>query len=153
VAAKYHECVKSSNPPHIYAIADQAYFSMRRTGKAQCAVISGESGAGKTESAKHMIKQIIRLCHTGPEGAQLERKIIQVNPVLEAFGNAKTLMNDNSSRFGKYTELKFDGRGGVMGAVISEYVGLLAVGCTVILIFAMKLMFIFMMSTTHCNCG
>ena len=123
---------------------------MRRTGHDQCAVISGESGAGKTESAKYMIKHIIHLCHTGPEGAALERKILQVreismtrvplifiyfislftfplflfakvNPLLEAFGNAKTLMNDNSSRFGKYTELKFDGRGAVTGAQISEY--------------------------------
>jgi myosin heavy subunit len=68
-----------------------------------------------------MIKHIILLCHTGSEGAALERKILQVNPLLEAFGNAKTLMNDNSSRFGKYTELKFDSRGGVMGAQISEY--------------------------------
>lgn len=72
---------------------------MKRTGKNQCAVVSGESGAGKTESAKYMIKQIIDLSHT-PEGANLETKIIQVNPLLEAFGNAKTTMNNNSSRFG-----------------------------------------------------
>lgn len=75
---QYNDTVKSAAPPHIYAIADQAYFSMRRTGQDQCAVISGESGAGKTESAKYMIRHIIRLCHTGAEGAALEQKILQV---------------------------------------------------------------------------
>eukprot|EP00050_Salpingoeca_kvevrii_P001275 m.166316 g.166316 ORF g.166316 m.166316 type:complete len:1002 (-) comp10335_c1_seq28:207-3212(-) len=120
-AAKYHDKVKSANPPHIYAIADQAYFSLVRNQQDQCAIISGESGAGKTESAKYMIQHIIRLCHVGPEGATLERRIIQVNPLLEAFGNASTLMNHNSSRFGKFTELKFNARGGVVGGRISEY--------------------------------
>eukprot|EP00050_Salpingoeca_kvevrii_P001276 m.166339 g.166339 ORF g.166339 m.166339 type:complete len:982 (-) comp10335_c1_seq30:597-3542(-) len=120
-AAKYHDKVKSANPPHIYAIADQAYFSLVRNQQDQCAIISGESGAGKTESAKYMIQHIIRLCHVGPEGATLERRIIQVNPLLEAFGNASTLMNHNSSRFGKYTQLVFDQNGKVLGAQISEY--------------------------------
>ena len=72
---------------------------------------SGESGAGKTESAKHIVKQIVYLCQGGGAGVDLERKILQVNPLLEAFGNALTLMNDNSSRFGKYTELLFNSTG------------------------------------------
>ena len=72
---------------------------------------SGESGAGKTESAKFIIKQIVYLCQTGTTGTTLEQKILAVNPLLEAFGNAQTTMNDNSSRFGKYTELMFDAEG------------------------------------------
>ena len=88
---------------------------------------SGESGAGKTESAKFIIRQIIKLCQgggvvNGSDQRELENKILQVNPVLEAFGNARTNMNDNSSRFGKYTELIFEGsQGTVLGARISEY--------------------------------
>eukprot|EP00051_Salpingoeca_urceolata_P023875 m.411732 g.411732 ORF g.411732 m.411732 type:complete len:1663 (-) comp20165_c1_seq2:63-5051(-) len=121
VQAKYHNSVKSANPPHVYAIADQAYFAQRHSGKPQCAVISGESGAGKTESAKFLIRHIITLCHSGSEGAVLENKILLVNPLLEAFGNAQTLMNHNSSRFGKYSELMFNGKGAVVGAQISEY--------------------------------
>lgn len=66
------------------------------------------------------MKHIIRLCHMGSEGDLLERRIIEVNPLLEAFGNAHTLMNHNSSRFGKYTELDFDARGAVVGALVSR---------------------------------
>ena len=68
-----------------------------------------------------MIKHIIELCQSGHSGAKLEHQIIQVNPLLEAFGNAQTLMNDNSSRFGKYTQLVFNSDGRVLGAKISEY--------------------------------
>lgn len=75
-------------------------------------VISGESGAGKTESAKLFVKQVIYLSSKGAGGdaggAGLEEKIVQLNPLLEAFGNAQTLMNDNSSRFGKFIELRFN---------------------------------------------
>eukprot|EP00040_Diaphanoeca_grandis_P023132 m.125302 g.125302 ORF g.125302 m.125302 type:complete len:1062 (+) comp29125_c0_seq1:115-3300(+) len=116
----YSDAVKSNNPPHIFAIADQAFNGMKRSGKDQCAVVSGESGAGKTESAKHMIQHIINLSHTS-DGASLSEKIIMVNPLLEAFGNAKTVMNNNSSRFGKYTQLQFDDKNGIIGAEISEY--------------------------------
>ena len=112
---------KTANPPHIFNVADQAFNRMRKSGRSQCAVVSGESGAGKTESAKQLIKQIIMLSHTGPEGKSLEQKILQVNPLLESFGNAKTVMNNNSSRFGKYTELKFGAKGTLEGAQISEY--------------------------------
>ena len=72
---------------------------------------SGESGAGKTETSKFIISHITRLSHAGAAGTDLARKILQVNPVLEAFGNAQTIMNDNSSRFGKYTELIFGRQG------------------------------------------
>ncbi|XP_071794491.1 myosin-IIIb-like isoform X2 [Asterias amurensis] len=113
---------RTDNPPHIFAVSDSSYQAMI-TGSAvggkrnQCIVISGESGAGKTESTKFIIKQLIELCKGK---SQLEQQILQVNPLLEAFGNAQTTMNDNSSRFGKYIQLKFQ-EGKVMGAKISEY--------------------------------
>ncbi|KAK3097735.1 hypothetical protein FSP39_012604 [Pinctada imbricata] len=118
---KYFLENKSSNPPHIFAIADSTYQCMvgygGRIPTNQCVLISGESGAGKTESTKLIIKQLIDLCHGN---TQLEQQILQVNPLLEAFGNAQTAMNDNSSRFGKYIQLVFQ-EGQVMGAKISEY--------------------------------
>lgn len=105
-------------PPHVYALADFAYECLKNGSyKSQCCVISGESGAGKTESAKHFINHLIYLCLGN---TRLELQILQVNPILEAFGNATTLMNDNSSRFGKYIELSFYNNK-VIGAKISEY--------------------------------
>ncbi|XP_028660644.1 myosin-IIIb isoform X2 [Erpetoichthys calabaricus] len=116
---KCHE--KSLLPPHIFSVADRAYQSMLgklATGpRNQCIVISGESGAGKTESTKLLLRQIMELCKAN---SQLERQILQVNPLLEAFGNAQTVMNDNSSRFGKYIQLRFQ-NASVKGAKINEY--------------------------------
>ncbi|XP_072353285.1 myosin-IIIb [Scyliorhinus torazame] len=120
-AEKYRSCSKNSLPPHIFAVADRAYRSMLgrlATGpKNQCIVISGESGAGKTESTKLLLRQIMELCKGN---SQLERQVLQVNPLLEAFGNAQTVMNDNSSRFGKYIQLRFHYTA-VKGAKINEY--------------------------------
>lgn len=120
-AETYKMAQKSSQPPHIFAIANSAYQAMLGVGGAspnsQCCVISGESGAGKTESAKLLISQLVELSRGT---SQLQQQILQVNPLLEAFGNAQTLMNDNSSRFGKYIQLKFQ-QGMVIGAKISEY--------------------------------
>ncbi|TRY60838.1 hypothetical protein DNTS_026778 [Danionella cerebrum] len=116
---KCHE--KKALPPHIFAVADRAYQSMLgrlATGpKNQCIVISGESGAGKTESTKLLLRHIMELCKAN---SQLEQQILQVNPLLEAFGNAQTVMNDNSSRFGKYIQLRFH-NSSVKGAKINEY--------------------------------
>ncbi|XP_043087590.1 myosin-IIIb isoform X2 [Puntigrus tetrazona] len=116
---KCHE--KKSLPPHIFAVADRAYQSMLgrlTTGpRNQCIVISGESGAGKTESTKLLLRHIMELCKAN---SQLEQQILQVNPLLEAFGNAQTVMNDNSSRFGKYIQLRFQ-NSSVKGAKINEY--------------------------------
>ncbi|KAM7024461.1 myosin-IIIb-like isoform 1-T1 [Acridotheres tristis] len=83
----------------------------------QCILISGESGAGKTESTKLLLQHIMNLCKGN---SQLEQQILQVNPLLEAFGNAQTVMNDNSSRFGKYIQLRFQ-KNTVQGAKLSEY--------------------------------
>ncbi|MCI4388069.1 hypothetical protein PGIGA_G00081280 [Pangasianodon gigas] len=121
VSEKYKCHEKTALPPHIFAIADRAYQSMLgrlATGpKNQCIVISGESGAGKTESTKLLLRQLMELCRAN---SQLEQQILQVNPLLEAFGNAQTVMNDNSSRFGKYIQLRFQ-NSSVKGAKINEY--------------------------------
>ncbi|XP_070539875.1 myosin-IIIa-like [Ptychodera flava] len=115
VNLKYRRSIR----PHIFAVADKAYQQMKRTGINQCCVISGESGAGKTESTKLLIQHIMNHCHSRQHG--LQDKILQVNPLLEAFGNAKTVMNQNSSRFGKFVDLKFTADGNVDGAGIEEY--------------------------------
>lgn len=111
---------KGAIPPHVYATASMAYDSMFSSGKDQVCVISGESGAGKTEAAKSFIKQLVNVSK-GAEFDGLEEKLIEVNPVLEAFGNAKTKFNNNSSRFGKYTSIEFNGQGQVKGAKMIEY--------------------------------
>ncbi|XP_059417300.1 myosin-IIIb [Carassius carassius] len=115
----YHGMKRSTNPPHIFATADAAYQSMVTLCKDQCIIISGESGAGKTESA-HLIVQHLTFLGKA-NNRTLREKILQVNPLVEAFGNACTAINDNSSRFGKYLEMKFTPTGAVMGAKISEY--------------------------------
>ncbi|KAM6174689.1 myosin-IIIb [Erethizon dorsatum] len=115
----YHGVRRASNPPHIFASADAAYQCLVTFSKDQCIVISGESGSGKTESA-HLIVQ--HLTFLGKADNQtLREKILQVNSLVEAFGNACTAINDNSSRFGKYLEMMFTPTGAVMGARISEY--------------------------------
>ncbi|ELU10798.1 hypothetical protein CAPTEDRAFT_115466 [Capitella teleta] len=120
IGARYNNLrFKSDMPPHLYAVSDSAYQNLCRTGNNQCCVISGESGAGKTESTKIVVQHITQLCKH--ESSALHAKIVQVNPLLEAFGNAKTAINDNSSRFGKYIEIKFNTEGGLLGGKISEY--------------------------------
>lgn len=114
----YSNANRHIEKPHVFALADYAYECLKNNVyKSQCCVISGESGSGKTESAKHFIQHLIYLC---AGNSRLELQILQVNPLLEAFGNATTLMNDNSSRFGKYIELSFYNNR-VVGAEISEY--------------------------------
>uniref|UniRef100_A0A8C5DNR8 Myosin IIIB n=1 Tax=Gouania willdenowi TaxID=441366 RepID=A0A8C5DNR8_GOUWI len=115
----YHGVKRAENPPHIFATADAAYQSMVTFCKDQCIIISGESGAGKTESA-HLIVQHLTFLGKA-NNRTLREKILQVNPLVEAFGNACTAINDNSSRFGKYLEMKFTPTGAVIGAKISEY--------------------------------
>eukprot|EP00730_Choanoeca_flexa_P004849 TRINITY_DN11819_c4_g2_i6.p1 TRINITY_DN11819_c4_g2~~TRINITY_DN11819_c4_g2_i6.p1 ORF type:complete len:949 (+),score=327.87 TRINITY_DN11819_c4_g2_i6:88-2934(+) len=112
---------RDAQKPHIFATADAAVSALKGTGKNQVCVISGESGAGKTESAKLFLQHIIDLSSPTEDTQGLATKIIKVNPLLEAFGNAATLMNDNSSRFGKYLDLQFNESFGVRGAFITEY--------------------------------
>ncbi|GAB6020183.1 myosin 3 [Chamberlinius hualienensis] len=116
---KYRNKARSSNPPHIFAVADSAYHLMLHQLRNQCIVISGESGAGKTESANLLLKQFVALGRA--PNRNLEDKILQVNPVMEAFGNARTGINDNSSRFGKFLELSFTKTGKIIGAKVHIY--------------------------------
>lgn len=121
-------------PPHLYAIADRAYRSMKVDGCSQAVIISGESGAGKTESSKIVMRYLALAGRPPPSKlkdsderrasdalAELSEKVLGCNPILEAFGNAKTVMNNNSSRFGKFTRIHFDHRNWLVGADIVTY--------------------------------
>ncbi|CAH2050292.1 unnamed protein product, partial [Iphiclides podalirius] len=115
----YQSRCRSDNPPHIYAVADAAHQALMHQKHHQAIVISGESGAGKTESANLLLKQLVFLSKT--QHGNLEEKILQVNPIMEAFGNARTGINANSSRFGKYLDLSMMRVGRISGARISVY--------------------------------
>ncbi|XP_062488635.1 unconventional myosin-Ia isoform X1 [Pezoporus occidentalis] len=118
---EYHNCNFFAVKPHIYAIADDAYRSLRDRDRDQCILITGESGAGKTEASKLVMSYVAAVCSKGEEVDKVKEQLLQSNPVLEAFGNAKTIRNDNSSRFGKYMDVEFDFKGEPLGGVISNY--------------------------------
>ncbi|XP_012588970.1 PREDICTED: myosin-14 [Condylura cristata] len=122
-------------PPHVYAVTEGAYRSMLQDREDQSILCTGESGAGKTENTKKVI-QYLALVASSPKGrkepgvpasasnlsyGELERQLLQANPILEAFGNAKTVKNDNSSRFGKFIRINFDVAGYIVGANIETY--------------------------------
>ncbi|XP_040181516.1 myosin-10-like isoform X2 [Rana temporaria] len=121
-------------PPHIYAISETAYRSMLQDREDQSILCTGESGAGKTENTKKVIQYLAHVAsshkgrkeHTAPNSSimsygELEHQLLQANPILEAFGNAKTVKNDNSSRFGKFIRINFDVAGYIVGANIETY--------------------------------
>ncbi|KAM6966567.1 myosin-10 isoform 3-T3 [Tautogolabrus adspersus] len=124
-------------PPHIYAISESAYRCMLQDREDQSILCTGESGAGKTENTKKVIQYLAHVAssHKGrkdhnipPESpkafklqGELERQLLQANPILESFGNAKTVKNDNSSRFGKFIRVNFDVAGYIVGANIETY--------------------------------
>ncbi|CAL8290473.1 unnamed protein product [Merluccius merluccius] len=118
-------------PPHIYAISEAAYRSMLQDREDQSILCTGESGAGKTENTKKVIQYLAHVASSHKTGTlgrnkepvqgELERQLLQANPILEAFGNAKTVKNDNSSRFGKFIRINFDVAGYIVGANIETY--------------------------------
>nr|XP_034195854.1 unconventional myosin-IXAa-like isoform X2 [Osmia lignaria] len=108
-------------PPHIFAIADAAYHCMLKEKRNQCIVISGESGSGKTESTNFLLHHLTALSQKGSHGSGVEQTILSAGPVLEAFGNAKTAHNNNSSRFGKFIQVNYKENGMVHGAVVQKY--------------------------------
>uniref|UniRef100_A0A6Q2YMI6 Myosin, heavy chain 10, non-muscle n=1 Tax=Esox lucius TaxID=8010 RepID=A0A6Q2YMI6_ESOLU len=117
-------------PPHIYAISEAAYRCMLQDREDQSILCTGESGAGKTENTKKVIQYLAHVAssHKGLGGlsqgsvfGELERQLLQANPILESFGNAKTVKNDNSSRFGKFIRVNFDVTGYIVGANIETY--------------------------------
>ncbi|GMY34657.1 myosin-17-like isoform X1 [Fagus crenata] len=108
--------------PHVFAVADVAYRAMINEGKSNSILVSGESGAGKTETTKMLMRYLAHLGgRSGVEGRTVEQQVLESNPVLEAFGNAKTVRNNNSSRFGKFVEIQFDKNGRISGAAIRTY--------------------------------
>ncbi|XP_075474640.1 myosin-17-like [Primulina tabacum] len=108
--------------PHVFAIADVSYRAMINDGKSNSILVSGESGAGKTETTKMLMRYLAHLGgRSGVEGRTVEQQVLESNPVLEAFGNAKTVRNNNSSRFGKFVEIQFDKSGRISGAAIRTY--------------------------------
>ncbi|KAG2243722.1 hypothetical protein Bca52824_094450 [Brassica carinata] len=108
--------------PHPFAVADAAYRQMKNQGISQSILVSGESGAGKTETTKLLMQYLADMGGRAvSEGRSVEKKVLESNPVLEAFGNAKTVRNNNSSRFGKFVEIQFDERGRISGAAIRTY--------------------------------
>ncbi|GER24910.1 myosin-11 [Striga asiatica] len=108
--------------PHVFAIADMAFRAMVHEGKSNSILVSGESGAGKTETTKMLMRYLAYLGgRKGTEGRTVEQQVLESNPVLEAFGNAKTVRNNNSSRFGKFVEIQFDKHGRISGAAIRTY--------------------------------
>ncbi|XP_026105337.1 unconventional myosin-Ic-like isoform X2 [Carassius auratus] len=107
--------------PHIFALADNSYRALRTERRDQCILISGESGAGKTEACKKVLQYYTHICPTRNNTHPFRERLLQSSPVLEAFGNAKTLRNDNSSRFGKYMDIQFDYKGAPIGGHILNY--------------------------------
>ncbi|KAL5292703.1 MYO1H family protein [Megaselia abdita] len=108
-------------PPHVFAVSENAFRNLIEENRPQCVLISGESGSGKTEASKKVLQYIAAASGNQGNVVNVKDKLLQSNPVLEAFGNAKTNKNDNSSRFGKYMDVEFDFSGVPIGGNILNY--------------------------------
>lgn len=123
VLKKFHASLSNQDerlPPHIFAIAENTYRNLVANQKDQSILVTGESGAGKTENTKKII-QYLSSISTSAEHHDIHDKILRANPILESFGNAKTIKNNNSSRFGKFIKIFFDRKGLISGAMIDYY--------------------------------
>jgi myosin-7 len=107
--------------PHIFAIAEAAFSSLRTTQKNQSVIISGESGAGKSESTKLILQFITSCASSEDKESWVQQQILEANTVLESFGNAKTARNNNSSRFGKFIQINMNKSCKIVGASIINY--------------------------------
>jgi myosin-1 len=124
VIKEYQKKMIHEVKPHPFAIAEDAYRNMCEYGNDNCIIVTGESGAGKTETAKQMMKYISVVSSNGGDGSNINKVselLLSSNPVLESFGNAQTLRNNNSSRFGKYMVLQFDMVNEIKGGFITNY--------------------------------
>ncbi|KRG04565.1 myosin heavy chain, non-muscle isoform X5 [Drosophila mojavensis] len=140
IMERYKGIKRHEVPPHVFAITDSAYRNMLGDREDQSILCTGESGAGKTENTKKVIQFLAYVAASKPKGSgavpnpavlisshqetfagELEQQLLQANPILEAFGNAKTVKNDNSSRFGKFIRINFDASGFISGANIETY--------------------------------
>lgn len=124
ILASYRNKNRLEMPPHVFAIAESAYYNMQAYKENQCVIISGESGAGKTEAAKRLMQYIAAVSgdNSGQSDIQqIKDMVLATNPLLESFGCAKTLRNNNSSRHGKYLEIMFNEQGEPVGAQITNY--------------------------------
>lgn len=108
-------------PPHVFAITNNAYTSLKEENRDQCILISGESGSGKTEASKKVLHYLAEVTDHRGDVEKVKDKLLFSNPILEAFGNAKTNRNDNSSRFGKYMDVQFNFEGNPIGGNILNY--------------------------------
>ncbi|CAG8672634.1 21629_t:CDS:2, partial [Dentiscutata erythropus] len=108
-------------PPHAFQIASHAYLHMRRTGQDQSIILNGESGSGKSETRKLLVKQLTALSAHHKKASRVQTQVPYSEFILDSFGNAKTISNNNASRFGKYTELQFNERGKLIGAKTLDY--------------------------------
>lgn len=122
----YHGSPKEDNKPHIFAVAEQAYQNLLHQKQDQSILVTGESGAGKTENTKKILQYLASITTDdkillNQTNESFERKILQSNPILESFGNAQTVRNNNSSRFGKFIKIDFDEYGKINGAHIEWY--------------------------------
>ncbi|KIJ53790.1 hypothetical protein M422DRAFT_202039 [Sphaerobolus stellatus SS14] len=124
ILASYRGKNRLEMPPHVFAIAESSYYNMQAYKENQCVIISGESGAGKTEAAKRIMQYIAAVSGEGVgqgDIQQIKEMVLATNPLLESFGCAKTLRNNNSSRHGKYLEIMFNDHGEPVGAQITNY--------------------------------
>lgn len=118
---------REDTKPHIFAITDEAYRNLVEEGRNQSILVTGESGAGKTENTKKVIQYLAAVAQpesfakTKAQHSSLSQQILRANPILEAFGNAQTVRNNNSSRFGKFIRIEFNREGAIVGAFIDWY--------------------------------